>query len=123
MVQSTGYISNVAKILSSYGKSIDNTRLRIKSVSLELQTVRDQINEGIISGLMTTDDDNYIKLNQRLEELQNELVTTTSDLYTLYEEMYNIPNEVATEKLDKIAKSYRNLSAAISGATLETTGN
>jgi len=119
MTKSGNYQKNYNAISTGYEETIYNTRSRMTGLLNEIQVVQGQIQEGL-GKTFDADDDEFIELGTTLRGLQGELINTASDLYDLYEAYYNLPNELATERINKLTTAFQNLNAAVSASATDT---
>lgn len=118
-----GYMDNISTITDTYTTNITKSQEQMRMLQAELQTVNDQLTQAVISGEIYPDDDQFIQVVNTMEQLQGQIISTVGSLQEFYKGLYDIPNQVATQKIDQITKRFQTLTSAISNGNLETMAN
>ena len=123
IIETSEYSKNLGRIQQSYVESYYNLNTQSTAKEKEILDIRNQIYRGLKSGSLKQTDDEYIELSNTLQGLESEYINIQSEIFNTYKAFYDLPNQVATEKIDKITKSFINLESAISNANVSTLAN
>ena len=80
----------------------------------EVNKLKENLNDGLNSGAIVEDSEEFRELDSTIRNLEKSVISARAEQQNMFKEMVNVPNEVATEKIDKITKSYLALNAAMS---------
>ena len=118
-----GYASNISKIDYSIKSSVNNTLLGFRAIQAELQTVQGQLDEAVTTNIISNSDDEYVDILTKVNNLQGDLVSKAQQYFDLLEESYNLPLNVAEEKVQNLTDKYALLNAVVSNNNLATKAN
>jgi len=118
-----GYANNISKINYSIKSSVNNTLLGFRAIQAELQTVQGQLDEAVTTNIISNSDDEYVDILTKVNNLQGDLVSKAQQYFDLLEESYNLPLNVAEEKVQKLTDKYALLNAVVSNNNLATKAN
>ena len=120
MIQTGSYMEHSGDIIDSYTDQIKENSYQIALTERDIDKLKETLEDGLASGAITEDSEEFRDLDGQIRTLEKSLISTKSEQQNLFKELVNVPNEVATEKIDKITKSYLALNAAMSAGVTDS---
>jgi len=114
------YIKSANTYMHSYEDQIQEYNKQYLILEKDAQMVRAQLAQAMREGKITVDDKEYRDAMNKIAAIEDQMVDVRSSQQKLFKELVALPNEVATEKIDDITKSYMQMSAAINAGIADT---